>query len=91
MKIIMAPSVAVVCGSWAWPLAVTGGWFTRAGSMPSCCWSWRSPPITAGSLLSRALARGERASPAKQLRLLNEVPGVLGAIIVILVIIKPFW
>jgi protoporphyrinogen IX oxidase len=36
------------------------------------------------------LARGERPLSGKQLRLLNEVPGVAVALIVILVVIKPF-
>lgn len=39
---------------------------------------------------SRKLARGERTMSDKGLRLVNEVPGVTAAIIVILVIIKPF-
>ena len=37
-----------------------------------------------------ALARGERRLTGKQLRLLNEVPGVAAALIVILVIFRPF-
>lgn len=37
-----------------------------------------------------ALARGERRLTGKKLRLLNEVPGVAAAVIVILVIVKPF-
>ena len=36
------------------------------------------------------LARGERPLTGKQLRLLNEVPGVAVALIVVLVVIKPF-
>jgi protoporphyrinogen IX oxidase len=36
------------------------------------------------------LARGERVLSGKKLRLLNEVPGVAAALIVILVVIKPF-
>ena len=36
------------------------------------------------------LARGERPLSGRQLRLLNEVPGVAVALIVILVVIKPF-
>ncbi|MEH6791032.1 CopD family protein [Parasphingorhabdus sp.] len=38
----------------------------------------------------KKLARGERTMTDKALRLVNEVPGVAAAIIVILVIIKPF-
>lgn len=36
------------------------------------------------------LARGDRRLSGKQLRLLNEVPGIAAAVIVILVIVKPF-
>jgi putative membrane protein len=36
------------------------------------------------------LARGERRLTGKQLRLLNEVPGIAAAVIVILVVLKPF-
>lgn len=39
---------------------------------------------------AKKLARGERTLTGKQLRLLNEVPGVAIAIIVVLVIAKPF-
>lgn len=36
------------------------------------------------------LARGERRLTGKHLRLLNEVPGIAAALIVILVVLKPF-
>jgi len=39
---------------------------------------------------AKKLARGERALSGKRLRLLNEVPGVAVALIVILVVVKPF-
>jgi len=39
---------------------------------------------------SKKLARGERVLSGKTLRLLNEVPGLAAAIIVVLVIVKPF-
>ena len=38
----------------------------------------------------KKLARGERTMTDKALRLVNEVPGITSAIIVILVIVKPF-
>ena len=38
----------------------------------------------------KKLARGERTMTDKKLRLVNEVPGISAAIIVILVIVKPF-
>ena len=37
-----------------------------------------------------SLARGERKLTGKNLRLLNEVPGIAAALIVILVIVRPF-
>ena len=46
-------------------------------------------PVWRGGYAS-ALARGERKLAGKQLRLLNEVPGVAAALIVVLVIVKPF-
>ncbi len=39
---------------------------------------------------AKKLARGERTVSDKKLRLLNEVPGISAAVIVILVIVKPF-
>ncbi|WP_428631672.1 CopD family protein [Sphingopyxis sp.] len=38
---------------------------------------------------AKKLARGERALSEKRLRLLNEVPGIAAAIIVILVVVRP--
>ena len=38
----------------------------------------------------QALARGERRLSGKGLRLLNEVPGIAAALIVIMVVLKPF-
>ena len=39
---------------------------------------------------TKKLTRGERTMTDKKLRLVNEVPGITAAIIVILVIVKPF-
>ncbi|NOW45460.1 putative membrane protein [Novosphingobium sp. SG751A] len=39
---------------------------------------------------SKALARGERRLTGKKLRLLNEVPGLAAAVIVVMVVLKPF-
>ena len=39
---------------------------------------------------AKALAQGERKLSGKQLRLLNEVPGLAAALIVVLVVVKPF-
>ena len=38
----------------------------------------------------RKLARGERPASGRTLRMMNEVPGIATAIIVVLVIVKPF-
>ena len=38
----------------------------------------------------RKLSKGHRALEDKQLRIMNEVPGILTALIVVLVIVKPF-
>ena len=42
------------------------------------------------SLYAKKLARGERPLDGKRLRMLNEVPGIVVAIIVVLVVVKPF-
>jgi putative membrane protein len=39
---------------------------------------------------AQALARGERRLVGKKLRLLNEIPGLAAAVIVVLVVVKPF-
>ena len=38
----------------------------------------------------KKLARGQRPATSKTLRIMNEVPGIATAIIVILVIVRPF-
>jgi len=42
------------------------------------------------SAYGRKLAQGQRAVSGRALRMLNEVPGIAAAIIVVLVIVKPF-
>jgi len=39
---------------------------------------------------SKKLARGERPLSGKALRMLNEIPGLAAAVIVVLVVVKPF-
>ena len=90
LKIILNPSLIVV---WALGLvlafsigAFAQGWFYAKLVLVlalSAYQGWMTG-------YARKLARGERALPDKRLRLLNEVPGVAAALIVILVIIKPF-
>jgi putative membrane protein len=42
------------------------------------------------SAYARKLARGERTLSGRALRLINEVPGLAAAVIVVLVVLKPF-
>jgi putative membrane protein len=90
LKIILWPSLIVV---WVLGLALAmsigafqQGWFI-------------AKIVMAGGLTwyhfwladyARKLARGERRLDGKRLRLLNEVPGVAAALIVVLVVVKPF-
>ena len=39
---------------------------------------------------ARKLSMGERSASGKTLRLINEVPGIAAAVIIVLVIVKPF-
>jgi putative membrane protein len=90
LKIILWPSLILV---WAFGLilAVNGGWFVAG---------WLHAKLAVVLVLTayqvwmadyaRHLAVGRRKLAGKTLRLLNEVPGVAAAIIVILVIVKPF-
>jgi putative membrane protein len=90
LRIILTPSIIVV---WVLGilLATAGHW-------------WDAPWLHAKLLLvlllsgfhgwmagyAKKLARGERPLEGKRLRMLNEVPGILVALIVILVIVRPF-
>lgn len=90
LKIILLPSIAVV---WvlglalAWAIgAFDQGWFYAKLALVlalSAYHGWLS-------VYAKALARGERKLTERHLRLVNEVPGVIVAIVVVLVIIKPF-
>ena len=90
LKIILWPSLVAV---WIFGLvlAVSGGWLTQG---------WLHAKLAVVLVLTayhvwmadyaRHLAAGRRKFTGRQLRLANEVPGVAAAIIIILVIIKPF-
>lgn len=90
-KIILTPSLIIV-----WVLgialaatlgpAVAGGWF--AVKILAVLGLTAYHGVMTG--YSKKLARGERPYSDKKLRLLNEVPGIAAAIIVILVVVKPF-
>jgi protoporphyrinogen IX oxidase len=90
IKIILNPAMVIV---WVLGiiLAVKGGWFAAG---------WFNVKLIAVialtayhgwmSAYAKKLARGERPVSGKTLRLFNEVPGIAAAVIVILVIVKPF-
>jgi putative membrane protein len=90
LKIILMPSIGVV-----WLLGVALAFSIGAWGQG---WLYAKLALVLGLsgyhgyLKSYAgkLARGERPLSGRQLRLLNEVPGVAVALIVILVVIKPF-
>jgi len=90
LKIILLPSIIVV-----WVLGLALAMSTGAFSQG---WLHAKLALVLGlsayhgylSSYANKLARGERRLSGKQLRLLNEVPGVAAALIVILVVIKPF-
>ncbi|MEO6386943.1 MAG: CopD family protein [Croceibacterium sp.] len=90
LKIILLPSIVAV---WVFGLAL-------AFSIGAWDQGWLHAKLLLVLLLSgyhgylasyaKKLAAGERPLSGKALRLLNEVPGVAVALIVILVVIKPF-
>lgn len=89
-KIILNPSMVIV-----WILGLVLAYHIGAFSQ-----GWFHAKLLAVLLLSgyhgwmisyvKKLANGERSMSDKKLRLANEVPGIAAAIIVILVIVKPF-
>lgn len=90
LKIILLPSIIVV-----WLLGILLTTTTQQWGA-----GWLHAKLLLVLLLSgyhgwmagyaRKLARGERPLSGKQLRLLNEVPGLAAALIVVLVIVRPF-
>jgi len=90
IKIILLPSIGVV---WALGLALS-----VAVDAWSQGWFYAKLALVVGLSIynsyltwyAEQLAKGERKLTGKKLRLLNEVPGVAVALIVILVVIKPF-
>ncbi len=90
LKIILAPSIIVV---WVLGLALalatgvyTEGWFHAKLLLVLILSGYHG--WMAG--YARKLSRGERVLSEKSLRLLNEVPGIAAALIVILVVVRPF-
>ena len=90
LRIILTPSIVVVwalgillaytVGAWA------QGWFHAKLALVIALSAYHGYL----SAYANKLARGERPLSGKRLRLLNEVPGVAVALIVVLVVIKPF-
>ena len=89
-KIILTPSLIVV---WLLGLALaytvgafSQGWFHAKLALVLILSAYHLWLAGYGS----ALARGERKLSGRRLRMLNEVPGILAALIVVLVVVKPF-
>jgi len=89
-KIILLPSLVIV---WVVGLllayntgAFSQGWFHAKLLFVLALSGYHGWMI----VYAKKLARGERTMSDKGLRLVNEVPGITAAIIVILVIVKPF-
>lgn len=90
LKIILLPSIIIV---WVLGLALmsaiqahTQGWFHAKFLIVILLSGYHG--WMAG--YAKKLARGERPLQGKALRMINEVPGIAAAIIVILVVVKPF-
>jgi protoporphyrinogen IX oxidase len=90
LKIILLPSIVVV-----WVLGLLLAFTVDAWSQ-----GWFHAKLLLVLALSgyhgwmaayaKKLARGERLLEGRKLRLLNEVPGIAAALIVVLVIVRPF-
>ncbi|EGD60180.1 hypothetical protein Y88_2054 [Novosphingobium nitrogenifigens DSM 19370] len=90
LNIILWPSLVAVWG-FGLALAISGGWFTQG---------WLHAKLAVVFVLSayhvwmadyaRHLAAGRRKLSGRHLRMVNEVPGICAALIIILVILKPF-
>jgi protoporphyrinogen IX oxidase len=90
IKIILNPAMAIV---WivglllAWQIgALTEGWFLAKLLFVLGLSAYHGWMVG----YAKKLARGERNMSGKQLRLFNEVPGIAAAVIVVLVVAKPF-
>lgn len=90
LRIILWPSLVLV---WVLGLAIawSQGYFGQVWFLAKI--------VFAGALTwyhfwladyAKKLARGERLMEGRRLRLLNEVPGIAAALIVVLVVVRPF-
>ena len=89
-KIIINPSMFLV---WAFGLTLAtighwwgAGWLQAKFLVVIALSGYHGYMVSYG----KKLARGERPMSGKTLRIMNELPGIAAAIIVILVVIKPF-
>ncbi len=90
LRIILWPSLVIV-----WALGLTLGWTQEYFGQ-----GWFLAKLALAAALTwyhvflagyaKALARGERRLTGRRLRLLNEVPGIAAAVIVVLVVLRPF-
>ena len=90
LKIILWPSL-ILAWVLGWALAISTdafgqGWFHAKLALVLALTAYHV--WMAG--YAAALARGERKLTGKRLRMLNEVPGIAAALIVILVVVRPF-
>src|SRR5688572_25963667 len=90
IRVILTPSIGLV---WAFGLALaftvdawSQGWFLAKFALVFALSGFNGWIVA----LTKKMARGERPVPEKTLRLLNEVPAVAAALIVVLVIVRPF-
>lgn len=88
---IMTPGavLTIAFGLWLWLgwfRGAFGGWFHAKLALVLALTAYHV--WLAG--YAGALAKGERRLEGKRLRLLNEVPGIAAALIVVLVIVRPF-
>lgn len=90
LRIILTPSIIVV-----WALGIALAISVNAWDQG---WLHAKLAIVLGlsgyhgylAAYAKKLARGERPLSGKRLRMLNEVPGVAAALIVVLAVVKPF-
>jgi putative membrane protein len=90
LKVILLPSIIAV---WVFGIALA----TTIGAWDQ---AWLHAKLLFVLILSgyhgwlsayaKKLARGERPLEGRKLRMLNEVPGIVVAIVVVLVVVKPF-
>jgi putative membrane protein len=90
LKIILLPSIIAV---WVFGIALArslGAWVLGWMEFNLLFLLILSVYLGLLSAYAKKLARGEQPLDGKRLRMLNEVPGIVVAIIVVLVVVKPF-